>query len=159
MGNVTETSLAGPTSLDLRFAPESIDIATELVFEVGRRRVFDALLHISSWWPVRYQPGASVVFEPYVGGRFFEDCDDGNGVLLGQVSKLITPDAFEITGSLGLRGPVQGVWSVQLETAGHDRTLLRGRHQAFGAIDAGVRAATLAGWDFSYASLRRHLES
>jgi hypothetical protein len=108
---------------------------------------------------VRSQIGAEIVFEPYVGGRFFESCDDGNGVLLGQVSKLITPESLEITGSLGLDGPVQGVWSVQLESVGHDRTLLRGSHRAFGAVDADVRATALAGWQFSYANLRRHLET
>jgi uncharacterized protein YndB with AHSA1/START domain len=158
MGSVTTPApLAG--SLDVRFIPESIDIATELVLDVGRRRVFDALLHISSWWPTRQQPGAEIVFEPYVGGRFFESCDDGNGVLLGQVSTLVTPDAFAITGSLGLDGPVQGVWTVRLDVAGHDKTLLRGRHLAFGAIDAAVRATAVAGWASSYASLRRYLQA
>jgi len=158
MGAVTTpTSLAGP--LDVRFIPESIDIATELVVDVGRRRVFDALLHVAAWWPARSQPGAEIVFEPYVGGRFYESCDDGNGTLLGHVSTLVTPDAFAITGSLGLDGPVQGVWTVQLDVAGHDRTLLRGRHRAFGAIDAAVRATAVAGWKFSYASLRRYLEA
>jgi uncharacterized protein YndB with AHSA1/START domain len=158
MGSVTTpASLAG--SLDVRFIPESIDIATELVFDVGRRRVFDALLHISSWWPARGHPAAEIVFEPYVGGHFFESCDDGNGTLLGQVSTLMTPDAFAITGPLGLDGPVQGVWSVQLDVAGHDRTLLRGRHRAFGAIDAAVRARAITGWESRYANLRRYLEA
>jgi hypothetical protein len=130
-----------------------------LTFDVGRRRVFDALLHVSSWWPVPNQIGAEIVFEPYVGGRFFESCDDGNGVLLGHVSKLLTPEFFEITGSLGIDGPVQGVWSVELEVAGHDRTTLRGRHRVFGAVDDGVRATTYASWSGKYASLRRHLEA
>jgi uncharacterized protein YndB with AHSA1/START domain len=155
---VTETSFAGPQGLEIRFVPDSIDLTTELTLAVGRRRVFDALLHVSAWWPLRNQLGAEIVLEPYVGGRFFENCDDGNGVLLGQVSKLITPEYFEITGSLGLEGPVQGVWAVQLSTAGHNRTLLQGRHRAFGAVDAQVRAATIEGWQVSYASLRRHVE-
>jgi hypothetical protein len=154
---VTETSLAGPAGLEVRFVPDSIDISTDLVFDVGRRRVFDALLHISSWWPVRHQIGAEIVFEPYVGGHFFESCDDGNGVLLGQISRLITPESLEITGPLGLQGPVHGSWRVELETAGPNRTLLRGHHRAFGAIDAGVRAATLEAWEISYASLRRYV--
>jgi uncharacterized protein YndB with AHSA1/START domain len=158
MGSVTTpTSLGG--SLDVRFIPESIDIASELVLDVARRRVFDALLHISWWWPARSQPGAEIVFEPYVGGRFFESCDDGNGVLLGHVSTLVTPDAFAISGALGLDGPVQGTWTVQLDVAGHDQTLLRGRHRAFGAIDAAVRARAVAGWDLNYAALRRYLEA
>ncbi len=154
-----ETSLVARSPLDIRFVPESIDIATELTFEMGRRRVFDALLHIGAWWPKRSQPGAGIVFEPYVGGRFFESWDDGNGVLLGHVSKLVTPDAFAITGPLGLEGPVHGTWNVWLEAVEQSRTLLRGRHRAFGAIDESAQAVTVAGWELTYARLRQYLEA
>jgi hypothetical protein len=143
--------------VSLQFTPTALDVRTDLVLDVGRRRVFDALLHIAAWWPDHGRAGSRVVFEPRVGGLFYENCDDGCGVLLGQVSRLLMPDAFAIEGSFGLDVPICGLWSVQLDAVDANRSVLHGRYQAFGAIDDALRAQTILAWELRYSALAHSL--
>ena len=151
--------VAASTPVAVRFTPSSLDVRTDVALDTGRRRVFDALLHISSWWPHRVRAGTAVVLEPRVGGRFFENCDDGCGILLGHVSRLIMPEDFAIEGSLGIGGPVTGVWSITLDAEDHQRTIVHGRFEAFGAIDDETRAAAAPYWDSTYSALAHYLDA
>src|SRR6185437_16350651 len=124
MEAVTETGVgtgfaASSTPVELRFTLTSLDLRSEITLETGRRRVFDALLHTPAWWPHRVRAGAGIVLEPRVGGRFFENCDDGCGILLGHLSRLVTPEDFAIDGGLGMPGPVTASWNVRLDAEGH----------------------------------------
>lgn len=143
--------------VQLQFTPSSLDLRSEVDLATGRRRVFDALLHIGAWWPHRVRAGTALVLEPRVGGRFFENCDDGCGILLGQLSRLVPPEEFAIDGGIGMPGPVTASWSVRLDADGHARTIVHGRVQAFGAIDDATRAAAAGRWDSVYAALAHYL--
>jgi hypothetical protein len=155
---VTETKFAGaPFDVDVRFTPSSLDVRTELALDAGRRRVFDALLHVGAWWPQRGRVGSAVVLEPRVGGRFFENCDDGCGILLGQVTRLLTPEQLAIEGSFGLDQPVCALWSVRLEADGSRSTLVHGHYSAFGAFDEDIRSAAGATWEARYAALAHYV--
>ncbi|MGH8889825.1 MAG: hypothetical protein ACRDV3_08700 [Acidothermaceae bacterium] len=149
----------GTTGVQLQFTPSSLDLRSELDLATGRRRVFDALLHIAAWWPHRVRAGTALVIEPRVGGRFFENCDDGCGILLGHLSRLVTPEDFAIDGGLGMAGPVTASWSVRLDADGHERTLLHGRLRAFGAIDDDTRVAAAGRWHAVYAALAHYLDA
>jgi hypothetical protein len=153
---VTKTQFANP-DVSLQFMPSALDVRTDIQLDAGRRRVFDALLHIGAWWPDVTNPGATVTLEPRVGGRFFEACDDGCGTLLGHVSRLLTPEEFVIEGSFGLDQPVCALWSVQLEPGGSQTTILHGRYRAFGALDDEVRAAAVRDWDARYTALAGYI--
>ena len=142
--------------LKVAFTPSSLDVRTEIELDAGRRRVFDALLHIAAWWPDRGRLGSRIVFEPHVGGRFFESCDDGCGILLGHVSRLLTPDDFAIEGSFGLDQPVCALWSIRLESGGA-KTTVQGQFRAFGALDDDLRTATVAAWERRYAALAQYV--
>lgn len=158
MKTVTKTAVVRPPlDLGLQFAPGSLDVRTELQLDAGRRRVFDALLHIGAWWPEPVRARAKVELEPRVGGRFFENCDDGCGTLLGQVSRLLMPEEFAIEGSFGLDQPVCALWSVRLDFEGPQTTMVHGRYRAFGAFDDEVRSATVATWEARYTALARYL--
>jgi hypothetical protein len=164
MESVTETGLgtgvaASTTPVELRFTPASLDLRNEIVLDAGRRRVFDALLHISAWWPHRVRAGTGLVLEPRVGGRFFENCDDGCGILLGHLSRLVMPELFAMEGSFGIETPVVGVWSVRLDAEGNHRTLVHGRLAAFGAMEAETRAGAAARWQATYAALTHYLDA
>jgi hypothetical protein len=160
---VTETEFVSPPSaIELRFTPAALDVRAEVVLDAARRRVFEAFLHVAAWWPDRARAGSAVVLEPRVGGRFFEDCDDGCGILLGNVSRLVMPGEFAIEGSFGLDQPVCALWNVRLDAEGHDRTVLRGRFRAFGALDVlddATRSVEPAAWDARYAALRHYLDA
>jgi hypothetical protein len=149
--------IAGAGGIEVRFTPSSLDVLTELVLDGGRRRVFDALLHIGAWWPDRARTGASVVLEPRVGGLFFESGEDGCGTLLGRVSRLLMPEEFAIEGSFGLDQPVCALWTVRVDAVGPQATTLRGRYRAFGAFDDTIRAEVTAAWQARYAALVHYL--
>lgn len=97
--------------------------------------------------------------EPRVGGRFFENCDDGCGILLGHVSRLVMPEDFAIEGSFGIGAPMTGLWTVRLDAENHHRTMLHGRFEAFGAIDDATRAAAAPYWEATYEALARYLDA
>lgn len=99
------------------------------------------------------------MLEPRVGGRFFENCDDGCGILLGHVARLIMPEDFAIEGSLGIGAPVTGLWSIKLDAEDHHRTVFHSRFEAFGAIDDETRAAAAPYWDAMYAALALYLDA
>ncbi|MDQ1486042.1 MAG: hypothetical protein QOJ62_1735 [Actinomycetota bacterium] len=160
MRAVTETEFAGTQGgVELRFTPSALDVRHDITLDAGRRRVFDALLHTAAWWPDRIRSGANVVLEPRVGGRFFESYDDGCGILLGQVARLVTPDEFAIEGSFGLDGPTYALWTLRLDADGQNRTVLHARYRAFGALDEQTRADSPASWDARYAALRHYLDA
>jgi hypothetical protein len=163
MKAVTNTELfLASHDLKVAFTPGSLDVRTQLELDAGRRRVFDALLHMAAWWPDHGRLGSRIVLEPHVGGRFFENCDDGCGILLGQVSRLLTPDEFAIEGSFGLDEPVCALWSVKLDAGGAGptkptKTTVQGRFRAFGALDDDLRMATVAAWERRYAALAQYV--
>jgi DNA-binding transcriptional ArsR family regulator len=134
----------------------TLDVANEVRVEAPRERVFDALLAIGEWWPHRFRPGAGVVLEPFVGGRFYEDWGDGTGALYGTVAALSRPDRIAVSGPMGMAGPVVSLWSYDLADDG-GATLLQGAHRAFGEIDDDTRAAYAAGWVGVADALRSYL--
>lgn len=141
--------------LEITFVPQRFDVTTELRLDVVRRRVFDALLQPAPWWP-RIAGRGTVVVEPRVGGRFYRDCGDGCGTLLGHVSRLIPPEMFAIQGSLGLEGIVWAAWQVHLAPLGRG-TVLTGVLRGFGDLDDETRRRLLAEWDAVYAALAEYL--
>lgn len=67
-----------------------ISLAYEIVLPVSAEDVYHAFIHhIDAWWPDRTLEGSKLIFEPFVGGRFYEAIEDGaNGFLLAFVSCL-----------------------------------------------------------------------
>jgi DNA-binding transcriptional ArsR family regulator/uncharacterized protein YndB with AHSA1/START domain len=156
------TERAAVTSLRLKDFVEgarmngTLDVANEVRIAAPREKVFDAVLRIGEWWPHRYKDGSTVVLEPEVGGRFYEDWGDGTGALYGTVAELARPTHIAVSGPMGMGGPVVGVWAFALSDDG-DATLLKGTHRAFGDIDEETRARYTAGWGEVYAALRSFL--
>jgi uncharacterized protein YndB with AHSA1/START domain len=135
----------------------TIDVVNEITIEAPREKVFDALLQIDQWWPHRFRDGATSVFEPRPGGRWLEDWGNGDGALYGTVSRLSRPGAFTISGPMGMSGPVVGVWSIELDEAGPNRTVVRGSHRAFGDISPETVQMYEHGWVGVYDALRGHI--
>jgi uncharacterized protein YndB with AHSA1/START domain/DNA-binding transcriptional ArsR family regulator len=146
--NATATALA---------TSGTIDVVNEVTIDAPREKVFDALLQVADWWPHRFRDGSGCFFEPRPGGRWGEDWGNGDGALYGTVTRLDRPAAFTITGPMGMAGPVVGVWSVELDEAGPNSTVVRGSHRAFGDISPETTAMYEHGWVGVYDALRGHL--
>jgi hypothetical protein len=83
--------------------------------------------------------------EPWPGGRWFRDLDDGNGHLWGHVQAIKKPTLFEITGPLFMSYAV--VSNVQYRLSEEKGgTLIKFRHQAFGLIPEEHRRGVNKGW-------------
>jgi DNA-binding transcriptional ArsR family regulator len=134
----------------------TLDVANEVSVAAPREKVFDAILRMGGWWPHRYRDGSSVVLEPHVGGRFYEDWGGKTGVLYGTVVKLSRPDHLTVRGPMGMSGPVVGLFAFDLVEDG-DATVLEYSHRAFGDIDDETRERYTHGWGEVFAALRHEL--
>ena len=123
----------------------TLDVANDVTIDAPRERVWEGLTRMGSWWPHRFREGSAVVWEPVLGGRFFEDWGGGSGALYGTVVRIEEASHVTVAGPMGMRGPVVGVWSFDLEEDG-GRTVLRYAHRAFGDIDEETVAGYTSGW-------------
>ena len=81
----------------------TVRIETELRFRATPERVFDALTkQTMSWFAHTYgaERTKAVVFEPFVGGRHYEDWGDGAGHLYGHVTGWDAPLGLSLRGRL-----------------------------------------------------------
>ncbi|HVF06370.1 MAG TPA: metalloregulator ArsR/SmtB family transcription factor [Frankiaceae bacterium] len=152
---------AAVTSLRLKDFVEdtmdgTLDVANDVTIDAPPARVWDGITRMGSWWPHRFKAGAGVVFEPVLGGRFYEDWGDGAGALYGTVTRITPYEHLSVTGPMGMGGPVVGVWSLDLAER-DGRTVLRYSHRAFGEIDEETRASYTAGWPEVIGALRTAL--
>jgi DNA-binding transcriptional ArsR family regulator len=134
----------------------TLDVANEVVVAAPREKVFDAIVRMGAWWPHRFRDGSTVVFEPRVGGRFYEDWGGDGGALYGTVVKLSRPDHVAVQGLMGMSGPVQAIWSMDLVADG-DATVVKYAHRGFGDISDETRESYTQGWGEVFAALRREL--
>ena len=134
----------------------ALDVEQEVVVAASREQVFDALCRMGEWWPHRFRGEATVHLEPRVGGRFWEDWGDGDGALYATVTGVRRPERLACSGPMGMRGPVAGVFAMELEER-PGGTLVRLSHQAVGPIDEETSASYQTGWGEVFDALRAHL--
>lgn len=152
----SEADMARPGT---RLAFGEIDVRTELRVAAPREKVWESLLRIGEWWPHRFREGAGVTLEPHLGGRWFEDWGDGAGALYGLVAELEPGRMLRFSGTLGMRGAVVSVWSLELEDADDGGTLLVGWHRAQGDIGEETRATYVEGWPGVYGAFEEFLQA
>ncbi|HET6781859.1 MAG TPA: SRPBCC domain-containing protein [bacterium] len=127
----------------------AVSIETEVKIEAAPERVFDALVtDISSWWGPAHtfsQEARDVVLEPRLGGRFYEDWGEGEGVLYATVTRIKRPVELGFTGPLGMRGAVVGRVMITLERQG-TTTVVRLSHRVVGDVTEENRQSYSGGW-------------
>lgn len=149
--------------------PIDLSMAQVAAYEISvaiaapRARVWDALVHeIARWWPQDFYtlPTARMTLEPRVGGRMYEDADDGAGRQWYQVLTIMAPDELELQGFLmpAFGGPGSTLLRITLAEGGGATTVtladaLVGRLRAEGV--AGLRD----GWRTLLEALRQHVEA
>jgi DNA-binding transcriptional ArsR family regulator/uncharacterized protein YndB with AHSA1/START domain len=138
-----------------------MQIEQDITILAPPERVFDALTHeVAAWYtdPYLNPKTKSVAIEPRVGGRFFEDWGDGQGVLLATVATFNRPSELRLLGPMGMRGPVTGDIVFRLEET-DGGTLLQLSHQALGQLEEGQAEAYDVGWnDLLGTRLKAHVE-
>ena len=137
-------------------------IEQEVKINAGIAQVFNALTReISKWWRAPFFHGESaqrMVLEPSVGGRFYEDWGDGEGLLLCTVTSIKRPTALQMSGPMGMPGAIYGDISFLLAESDAG-TVLRLSHHALGIIKEETKVNHAVGWQVLLGeNLKLHIE-
>ena len=129
----------------------------EVTIPAARETVFAALTDgMGAWWPHRFREDATVRMEAVLGGRFTEEHPNGDGAIYATVTGLERPSRLELTGPMGMRGPVASVITFELSESGAG-TVVALSHKAVGDISDDTKAGYAEGWVEVLAVLERHL--
>jgi hypothetical protein len=100
----------------------------------------------------------SLVIEPKIGGRFYEDWGNGAGTLWGLVTSIKQNERIEIRGSMAMSGVVDGVVGFELVVRGN-ATQVKLSHRAMGEVSEELQAGYHGGWhDLIAVRLKAFLE-
>lgn len=140
-------------------------IDMETAIAASPAKVWTALTEgIGQWWPNEFYSGGEdgarrFLLEARVGGRMYEEWDNGGGVLWATVVALNPNQLLQIFGtsfpSWGGPSVLYGTWELKPSDGG---TLLSFSESTVGRIaDSGV-AEKDKGWKFLWAALQAHVE-
>jgi uncharacterized protein YndB with AHSA1/START domain len=129
-----------------------IEHTLEVEIAAPPARVWKALTEqVSSWWHPGFltREGAlAFVLEPRVGGRVFEDCGNGEGLLWYTVAAIARNETLQLFGDLDARygGPARLHTLFRLRPEGKG-TVVRLDETAFGRVDEKTRGHLARGWE------------
>lgn len=139
----------------------AMSIQREIMIHAPRPRVFNALINqTGAWWvePYRLAKGThTIVLEPRVGGRLYEDWGGGQGGLWGIVTSIKKDEWVELTGAIGMSDIAHGWVRIEL-TDSSGGTHVRLYHRAFGQLTPKTESNYAGGWEFLLGKLRDHAE-
>jgi len=101
-------------------------------------------LDVDRWWTYRLRDRTRCVIEPYVGGRWLQEWDNG-GALFGTFTVWDPPQLLCLTGPLAMTRPAHNLLEFHFEPA-DSGTNLTVRHEAFGGFEAGTDEMYANGW-------------
>ena len=132
---------------------DAFDLRNEVSVAAAPEKVFDCLLDITGWWGSPYlmsREAVDIVLEPRPGGRVVEVWGTDEGSQWGTVTGIRRPRLLEITGTIGIDGPVLVVQRFELAgEVSDDVTLVvgdpRGREAYGEGLEWGTHLTEVAG--------------
>lgn len=126
---------------------ETVQIEQEVMIDAAPDRVFAALVDPDAWWSLRYTRAlGGIMFEPRLGGRFYQQFEEGDeGVLWAIVTWFEPGKRLSMSGTLDMHNAVAGTVTYDLEPR-ESGTLLKLQHFAVGPIDEETRNSYTRGW-------------
>lgn len=120
-----------------------LEYAQQVRIDAPRAKTFDVLTQrVGEWFTPRFIDGTTVVAEPWVGGRLYEDAGDGAGVLWDVCTAYIPPSYVAYESPWGFAdGAATIVVSYSLEETEGDGTLITSKHKIIGAVTPEARAS------------------
>jgi hypothetical protein len=99
----------------------------------------------------------SLKIEPWPGGRWFRDLDNGNGHFWANVQAIKRPTLLEFSGPLMMSHPVANNVQYRLSQSG-DGTLIKFRHSGFGLLQEDHKKGVNKGWTYMHSKVRERAE-
>lgn len=127
---------------------DSFQIEQEIVIQARKETVFKALTEeINSWWKFRLgDENSTLILEPHLTGRFYEDWGNGEGALWGKVTYYRKNEEIRLNGLLGMSGAVNSFYSYKLLEE-DNKTVLQLTHHAAGILEPQWEEAHRHGWN------------
>jgi uncharacterized protein YndB with AHSA1/START domain len=126
----------------------NLHIEQEVRIDADPNRIFNALTeNVGSWWSKHFSEiPLSICLEPVIGGRFYEEFDEGgSGALFATVSYIDRDKVLAMHGPMGMPNPVVNFIRFDLETL-DDSTLLKLSHQVLGQVEEERWGSYREGW-------------
>lgn len=119
-----------------------LEYAQEVRIDAPREKVFDVITRqVGEWFTPRFIEGTTVVSEPWVGGRIYEDKGDGVGVLWDICTAYVPPSYASYESPWGFAdGTATIVVTYQLSDGDDGGTIVRSKHKIIGYISEESRA-------------------
>jgi DNA-binding transcriptional ArsR family regulator/uncharacterized protein YndB with AHSA1/START domain len=127
---------------------DSFQIEQEIIIHANKEKVFKALTKdINSWWKFRLgEESSTLIFEPHLTGRFYEDWGNGEGALWGTVTYFRENEEIRLNGHLGMSGAVNSYYSYKLSGEGN-KTVLQLSHHTVGILEPHWEESHRHGWN------------
>lgn len=133
----------------------------EVFIKAPVERTFKALIEdVAGYWSHTWSENPhSIVLEPRIGGRFYEQFDEsGSGVLYGTVEMILPPYRLRYSGNVGMLKAVHFIFDIELQEM-DGGTLLRETTLAFGDVNEKMTANMTKGSEEVYGvNLKQLLE-
>lgn len=119
-----------------------LEIAQEVEIAAPREKVFEVITSKQGeWFSPRFVKGTTVVAEPWVGGRVYEDIGDGAGVLWTMCTTYLPPSYVCYESPWGFSGGAATIVNDYELSEAEAGTLVRSKHKIIGFISEEMRAS------------------
>lgn len=136
-----------------------VRIEAELPLKTTQDKAFRALTtHLNDWWPLRSRQNATVITEPGVGGRMYEDWGDGAGVLYGRWLLYDPPHQSVLVGTTWMYENVFNTRNTDTIELSENGVIYKKSYVLWGMISEEVEARIRKGTGYLLDVLKDHLE-
>lgn len=142
------------------------EITLDVPLAVPRERAWQALAHeMPTWWPsafLCFPESERIRFEPWAGGRLWEETPDGRQVLWATSVLIVPGEAIELVGHTTptFGGPNVTMVRLALEDGSDGSTILRLKDTILGRCDDAQAANIRQGWSLLYEqAFKEYVES
>ncbi len=140
------------------------EIILELAINCPRDKAWNTMLNkMSDWWPSDFValPGSKgIKFEPWAGGRLYEQTDEGAHLLWGTAVNIQPNEVLEIVGFVvpAFGGPSINFCKMELADLPAGTTKFKLTNTILGHLSEESRESTQEGWNYLYMAFKEFCE-
>jgi uncharacterized protein YndB with AHSA1/START domain len=141
------------------------DLVIEIPISAPKERVWKAILEeLPEWWPqdfLCFPESQKIRFEPWPGGRLYEQTEDGRGILWSTVVMIMPGQAIEFAGTVTPTYGGPNITTYRLEVGDADGgSMFKVVNSLFGRMTAEGEESISEGWKYLFVSgLKAYVEA